>query len=261
MRQKDKQEKLFSTITPDKVPDGIYRQLISLISSGRINPGERLPSERAMASELGVSRQSIREAINRAKTEGLLEVRQGGGTFVISSIRESLKPPMSIILEEQAEKIFEFLEIRKLLEGWCAEKASTAANGSDLKKMQALLKRMEEFEAGDPKSEKADRDFHSSIAVASHNLIAVHIMEGLKESFNHYFKAKKFAMKTERKDLLLEQHRRIFDAIREKKPEEAKARVLEHLEYVEELIKLDFLESTKRSTETEGVAEDLLKAP
>jgi GntR family transcriptional repressor for pyruvate dehydrogenase complex len=241
------QPSLFSTVTPRKVPDGIYKQLISLIASGRLKPGERLPSERAMASDLAVSRQSLREAIHRAETEGLIEVRQGGGTFVISSVRENLKPALSIMLEEQAEKIFEFLEMRKLIEGWCAEEASLAAKASDLKKMQGLLKRMETLVPGDPRWEKTDLDFHSSIAAASHNTVAVHIMEGLKDTFNQYFKAKKFTMKVERKELLLEQHQSIFEAIKQKKPGEARERVRAHLQYIEEVISRDFLK-TRRKT-------------
>src|SRR5512137_575080 len=84
VNQQTEQSNLFSTVTPKKVPEVVYKQLVSLISSGRLKPGERLPSERAMAAEMTVSRQSIREAIHRARTEGLIEVRQGGGTFVIS---------------------------------------------------------------------------------------------------------------------------------------------------------------------------------
>lgn|GEM_PF-5569823 len=68
--------------------------------------------------------QSVRQAIHRARAEGLLEARQGGGTFVISSLKASLNPYPSILLEGQAEKIFEFLEIRRLIEVCCAERAA-----------------------------------------------------------------------------------------------------------------------------------------
>ena len=243
MKQRRKEEGLFSAVRPRKIPDVVYKQLISLISSGRLKPGEQLPSERAMASDMGVSRQSIREAIHRAKAEGLIEVRQGGGTFVISSVKESLKPPLSIILEQEAEKIFEFLELRKLIEGWCAEKAANSSRAADLRKMEGFLKRMEELEPGDAKWEAADVGFHLSIAAASHNLVAVHIMKGLKDSFNSYFRAKKFSLRPERQDLLLKQHQSIFEAIKQKKAKKAKAKMLEHLEYVEEMISQDFLKS------------------
>jgi GntR family transcriptional repressor for pyruvate dehydrogenase complex len=219
MKQLGNQKKLFSSVTSRKIPDVLYKQLVSLITSGRIEPGEKLPSERDMALELGISRQSIREAIYRAKAAGLIEVRQGGGTFVISSLRGNLKPPLSILLEEQAEKIFEFLEVRRLI-----------------KRMQSILRKMEKGKPTTQVWEKADLDFHSSVAAATHNVIAMHIMEGLKESFHSYFRVKKFTTRTERKDLLLKQHKSIYEAIRVRNAREARKKALDHLDYVEEMI-------------------------
>lgn len=232
---------LFSTVKPRKIPDAVFQQLVSLISSGRLTPGEKLPSERTMAADMGVSRQSIREAIHRARTMGLIKVRQGGGTVIVSSVAEQLKTPLAIILEEQAEKIFEFLEIRKLFEGWCVERAAQARKSANLREMQDLLRQMEHLEPGHSKWEQADLKFHSAIAGASHNIIAVHIMAGLRASFSSYFKAKKFVLGPERKEPLLKQHESILEAIRQKSPQIAKMKIIEHLEYVEEVIRKDFL--------------------
>lgn len=232
---------VFTSVKPKKIPDIVYNQLISLITSGHFKPGEKLPSERDMAWELKVSRQSIREAINRAKIEGLIEVKQGGGTFVISSLKENLKPPLSILLVEQAEKVFEFLEIRKVIEGWCAEKAAVTAEAEDLKKIRGILKKMEKAKLSDAMWEKADLGFHASVAAATHNLIAMHVMEGLKDSFRAYFRVKKYSTKPERRDVLLKQHRDVFEAIKGGNPREAKKKMLEHLDYVDEIINEDLL--------------------
>lgn len=245
-----KKERLFSTVKPKKVTDVVYKQLVSLIATGRLKPGERLPSERAMASEMGVSRQSIREAIHRARAEGLLEVRQGGGTFVISSVKANFMPPLSILLEGQAENIFEFLEIRRLLEAWCAEKAAVQATRQDLKKMKELLARMSEVKPPEDAWEKADLEFHSAIAAATHNVIAMHLMKGLEESFHAYFRMKQFTTSSEAKEDLLNQHKEIFDAIREGDGQKAKEKMLLHLDYVREMIKRD-LERTMRVSETQ----------
>src|SRR5512136_1748970 len=183
VREARSRKNLFSAVTPSKIPDMVYKQLVTLITRGHLKPGEKLPSERAMALELGVSRQSIREAIYRATTAGLMEVRQGEGAFIISSFKGNLKQPLSIMLTEQAEKVFEFLEIRKLIEGWCAERESEAATPADLKRMQGVLKKMEKVKPAESIWEKADLDFHSFIAAATHNVLAMHVMEGLKDSF------------------------------------------------------------------------------
>jgi len=246
MKPASNQQNLFSTVTPRTIPDVVYKQLVSLIANGRLKPGEKLPSERDMATDMGVSRQSIREAINKARTMGLIEVRQGGSTVVVSSVKEHLKTPLAIILEEQAEKILGFLDIRKLFESWCAEKAAAAAKHTDLRAMLDLLQRMEKLQPGEAAWEKADLSFHSAIAAASHNVIAIHIMEALRASFNSYFKAKKFALGPERKNLLHQQHQGIFMAIKQKSPPAAKTRMLEHLEYVEDVIRRDFLKLKRK---------------
>jgi GntR family transcriptional repressor for pyruvate dehydrogenase complex len=235
------QRNLFSAVTPSKIPDMVYKQLESLITRGHLKPGEKLPSERAMALELGVSRQSIREAIYRATTAGLMEVRQGEGAFIISSFKGNLRQPLSILLEEQAENVFEFLEIRKLIEGWCGERASEAATPADLKKMQGILKKMEKVKPAESAWEKADLDFHSFIAAATHNVLAMHVMEGLKDSFHNYFRVKKYNTRPERKDALLGQHRGILEAIRQKDPKKARKKIMEHLDYVEKMITEDII--------------------
>ena len=241
MSQIMREKALFSSVKPKKVPDIVYTQLVSLITNGHFKPGDKLPSERDMALELGVSRQSIREAISRAKIEGLIEVKQGGGTFVISSLKGNLKPPLSIVLEQQAEKILEFLEIRKVIEGRCAEKTSETAKPSDLKKMRSSLEKMKKAKFSDARWEKADLGFHAYIAEATHNLIAMHVMEGLKDSFHSYFRIKKFTTKPEKRDVLLKQHQEIFKAIKEKNPSKARKKMLRHLDYIEEMIAKDLI--------------------
>jgi len=232
---------VFSSVKSEKVPDIVYNQLVSLISRGHFKPGQRLPSEREMAFELEVSRQSLREAINRARLQGLLEVKQGGGTFVISSLKDNLLPPLSILLEKEAKNVLEFLEMRKVIEGWCAEKAALAAQEADLRSMEEILERMGQAKVSDAVWQKKDLEFHSSIAAATHNLIALHIMEGLEDSFQSYFRLKKYSTKPERKDVLLVQHRRIFEAISRNDPAAARVGMLEHLDYVEEIIEQDLL--------------------
>ena len=241
MKTDGKRSNLFSTVTPLKIPDVVYKQLVALIATGRLNPGEKLPSERDMAADMGVSRQSIREAINKARMVGLIDVRQGGGSVVVSSVKQQLKAPLSILLEGQAEKIFEFLDIRMLFERWCAERAAVSAKAGDLRAMASHLREMIRFHPGDAAWERSDLAFHSAVAAASHNLVAVHIMEGLKSSFTSYFKAKKFALGPERKDVLHRQHTGIYEAVRKRNAEHAGLRMREHLEYVADVIRRDFL--------------------
>jgi len=229
--------RIFSPIRTSKISDEVYKQLVSLISSGQLKPGEKLPSEREMASDFGISRQSIREALYRAEIMGLVEVRQGEGSFVLSSVRESLKPPLLVLLEEEAGRIFEFLEVRKLIEGWCAEKAAMEATAEDLEKMEGILEKMGRIVPTDKEWEAVDVEFHRSIAAATHNVIAIHIIEALKDSFGSFFRFRKVLTRPEKKDLLWQHHHEIYKAISQRDPFLAKQKIVDHLDYIEKKIK------------------------
>ena len=226
----------FAPVKTSRIPDKVYKQIVSMISNGDLMRGEKLPSEREMAILLNVSRQSVREALYRTESMGLIEIRQGEGSFVVSSARESLKPALAVLLAEHAERVFEFLEIRRLLEGWCAEKAATEATAENLETMQDTLRRMELLKPTEKRWEKADMEFHLSMAAATQNVIAMHIMDVLKDSFRSYFQIRRLSTKAERKGTLLEQHRDLFEEIKRRDPSMAKQRALEHLDYIEQII-------------------------
>jgi GntR family transcriptional repressor for pyruvate dehydrogenase complex len=232
-------KKLFSPIRSRKLSDEVYRQLVSLISSGELKPGDKIPSERELAADMGISRQSIREALNRAEVMRLIEVRQGEGSFILSSVNESLKPPLSLIMEKEVERIFDFLEIRKLVEGWCAEKAAVEATADELENMQEILDKMKKVAAKDKQWEAMDLALHLSFAKATHNVIAVHIMEALKSNFRPFFKFTKSMPSSERIDVLWQHHYEIFSAIKQKDPVTAKKKVIAHLNFIEEKLKAD----------------------
>ncbi|MBE9543164.1 MAG: FadR family transcriptional regulator [Proteobacteria bacterium] len=239
MARSKQHNKLFSRIKASKLSDEVYNQIVLLISRGKLIPGDKIPSERDLAVDLGVSRQSIREALSRAEIMGLIEVRQGEGSFILSSINKSLKPPLTIIIEKEAGRIFEFLEIRKLIEGWCAEKAATEATIEDLENMEEILDEMKKVASKDKQWEELDLKFHLSFAKATHNVIAVHMMEALKTNFRPFFKFTKSMPRSEKIDVLWQHHYEIFTAIKHRNPEAAQEKVIDHLNFIEEKLKED----------------------
>ncbi len=239
MARRKQHNKLFSPIKTSKLSDEVYNQIVLLISRGKLIPGDKIPSERDLAADLGISRQSIREALNRAEVMGLIEVRQGEGSFILSSINKSLKPPLTIIIEKEAERIFEFLEIRKLIEGWCAEKAAIEATSEDLENMEEILDKMKKVASKDKQWEELDLKLHLSFAKATHNVIAVHMMEALKTNFRPFFKFAKSMPRSEKIDVLWQHHYEIFTAIKHRNPKTAQKKVIDHLNFIEEKLKED----------------------
>ena len=232
---------LFTSIKTTRKPDKAYQQLVAIITNCQIMPGEKLPSERELALKLGISRQSTREAIYRAQSMGLIDVRPGEGSFVVSSAREILKDPMRALLEEEAGKIFDFLEIRKVIEGWCAARAAIMATDADVDKIRGALERMQQMALTDTRWDKEDTDFHMSIAAASKNVIAAHIMQTLKESFADYFRLRLTTIREDKtkKGIYLQQHLEIYEAIRQKDSDLSRRKVLEHLDIIEKVIVKD----------------------
>jgi len=152
------------TVDTDRLYRKIARQISELISSGEFVPGQRLPAERDLAGQLGVSRPSVREALIALEIEGKVEVRVGSGVYVIQPDPAAAPP-----VEDEGDGPFETLMARRVVEGetaaWAAKAATPAELGEIRGAVMELQKRCEANLGCDP----ADRNFHLSIAQATHN--------------------------------------------------------------------------------------------
>jgi GntR family transcriptional repressor for pyruvate dehydrogenase complex len=116
----------YSKLRLPRIPDAVAHQLETRIIEGSLKPGDRLPAERELALELGVSRPSLREAIKQLVSRGLLLSRHGGGTFVTDRLTTSFSDPWQQLLAQHPFLHDDVLEFRHLLE---ASAASLAHSG------------------------------------------------------------------------------------------------------------------------------------
>lgn len=221
---------MFKSIKHTKVSDEIVNQIKNHISEGMLRPGDRLPPERDLVNQFGVSRPSLREALNTLVATGFLEVK-GKRTFIKSVASEIMPDPLSLLIKTDTQKIFDLIEVRKAVEGWGASLAAQRATEDDVHQLAGIIEAMKRaFEAG-RSWEKQDADFHLGIAQATHNTIQTHIMSTiydlLRESMAKVFKDRSKVKK------LLDHHYRIFVAIKNHAPDKARERTLEHLDFVE----------------------------
>ena len=223
----------FGPVRKKKIFDEVYDQLISLISSGKLRPGAQLPPERVLASELKVSRQSIREALKKAESKGLIAVRQGEGTFVLSVASELMETPLLAIMAEEIERVYEFIEIRKLIEVWCAKRAAEVTTRKELSKMEQALVEMEELIDSSEILGQPDIDFHVAIAEASHNTLMVHVMASVKKIFLLKFRISNFMAPPGKNRILIKQHWEIYEAIKGRNSDLAAQKMESHLQFVE----------------------------
>ena len=107
--------------------EGVVNQLQALISSGRLEPGDQLPSERALADQLAVSRTSVREGLRILEARGMLEARPGQGLFVRGRRTEEIVGILAAYLVRERESFLEVLDLREALERKAAERAALLA--------------------------------------------------------------------------------------------------------------------------------------
>ena len=226
---------MFNSIKHTKISEDIANQIKRLIIDGELKPGDQLPPERELIKQLGVSRPSLREALNALAAMGFLEVRQAKRTFVRSITSKLLEDPLALLIKADTQKIFDLIEVRKAIETWGAYHAAQKASSEDIEQLGTIISEMKRaFEEG-RSWEKQDADFHMAIAKATHNTIQMHIMSAiydlLRESVAKIFTDPKKVKK------LYQQHYQIFSAIKNHSPDKARERTLEHLNYVESEVK------------------------
>jgi GntR family transcriptional regulator, transcriptional repressor for pyruvate dehydrogenase complex len=202
-----------------------------MIGRGHHLPNGRLPSERDLASMLGVSRPIVREALSVLSHEGVIEVRLGAGTFV-KRRPERLRPALTdddIRRVLSGHNIYDLFELRKPLEQETAYLAAQRATPANLEALtRAHLRMRHRTEAGQPTAE-ADYAFHYAIAQATQNAIFVTVMDALSSVYAHALERIKASSSQVARASVLREHEAILRAIASRNPQGARAAMLRHL--------------------------------
>lgn len=226
----------FVPIKPKKVSSQIAEQIRASILAGEFSPGEKLPPERELAEMFGVSRPSVREALNMLASTGLVMSYQGGGTVVLSLMDTSVGTPLGELIRGQQERALDVIEVRKGMESWTAYYAAQRALPEDLRRMGELVAAMERNLVSLTPSEDIDANFHILIARSTHNIVWLHLMqtifEGMKEFQQSVWRA--VYLTSEDHHLLFSHHLRICEAINARDAEGARRAMLEHLTFAEQ---------------------------
>jgi len=227
----------FEKVVPEKLAQGVVRQVEELILRGILRPGDRLPSERDLAERLGVSRPSLREAVAELQAQGLLTSRAGAGVFVADVLGSAFSPALVRLFSTHEEAVFDYVAFRRDMEGLAAQRAAETGSDTDLAVIDSVFRRMEAAHAKRNPAEEAglDADFHLAIIEASHNVIMLHMMRSMYDLLREgvfYNRAIMFRQRTTR-DQLLGQHREINAALQGRDGAGARAAVERHLDFVE----------------------------
>mgnify|MGYP000197203844 FL=1 len=227
-----------------KVSDQVAAQLEQQIINGTFSAGEKLASERDLATEYGVSRPSIRDAIKKLEAKGLVTRKQGGGTFVSRQLDAPFAAPLFDLLANNPESHYDLLEFRCALESVIAYYAALRGSEQDKAKIQqvysdvASVDNTEKFE----ELSQAVVAFYLAVAEASHNVLLLHLLRGIKDLIQHNVKENLMVFQGHddvRAQLNL--HRtELMQAIIDGEPEKARLASGRHLAFIEQsLLRLD----------------------
>lgn len=221
--------------------DVVIESIKSMLRDGTLKAGDRIPIERTLALQLGVSRGSLREAVRALIALGVLEARQGDGTYVTALDSATLLSPIGFYAELHGPSgAVELLAVRRVLEAESVALAATRLQEAELAELESILARVDLMfaEPTDPDPERtieADVEFHSLIARASGNTTLAGLIDNLS---SRTVRARLWRSHTHRGSIRAAhvQHRAILAALVARDPARAQIRMSTHLLDVEDFV-------------------------
>lgn len=201
------------------------QKLLEMIRDKGYRSGDRLPTEGELSVFLGVGRNTVREALRILMSRNIVTVRQGSGTF-LSDKNGVADDPLGFTMIEDRRKLTEdLIQVRVMLEPPIAALAAQNATPEDILALKAMLGELERsMEDGGDYSEKDSR-FHAMIGRCSHNLVMGNLMPVITDGILVFAGA----VRETEYEITREAHRRIFEAIRDRKPVDAQQAMYFHL--------------------------------
>ncbi|MFI9354213.1 FadR/GntR family transcriptional regulator [Streptomyces lydicus] len=218
------------------VTDEAIEKIKGMIVSGALRPGDRLPKESELAADLGLSRNSLREAVRALSLIRILDVRQGDGTYVTSLDPQLLLEAMSFVVDfHRDDTVLEFLAVRRILEPAATAMAAGRIDPVELDVLEAQLDAL----GPDPSVEDlvaGDLEFHRGIVAASGNSVLCSLLDGLSGPTTRARIWRGLTQKDAVRRTLTE-HRAILGALRDRDAEAARAWATVHIASVEQWLR------------------------
>ena len=196
-------------VVKKSLPKQIAEIIEQKISKGEYEIGDKLPTEPELVSYFGVSRNTLREAIQSLTNSGLLESRQGDGTYVVA--KERLQVELFNALSSTKQK--DVLEVRNLLEHYVVTSAIKNCTEEDIQIIEEKLELRKKQTDSIKETTQADLNFHMAIAKATHNELLFNIYGYVSEYFNQFIYEKLY-MHSKDTEYIDEIHDKLFDAIK-----------------------------------------------
>lgn len=223
--------RIFQTAPRKRLVDEVIWQIQQKISLGFFKPGDKLPSEPELMTDFGVGRSTIREAIKVLANAGLLNVKQGEGTFVLDRVGDE-----SLSQRLRRADILEVYEVRRILEIEIAALAALHRTSEDLAAIETHLQQQKQYTSLQQNDEYVESDlaFHAAIAAATHNAVLVDL-------YRTFAAALRKTLRSELDDPAVawqtDYHDKVYEAIKARDSQAAKQWTVEYLEQIVNIVK------------------------
>jgi len=180
---------MYTPIHSGRLYEQIVAQIVERILNGELRPGDKLPAERKLAEQFGVSRTAIREAMKALMQSGLVVIQPGRGTFVTDSTSMVVRQSIDMLVRVGNEtSIKDLIEVREMLEPEVAALAAVRASSEDIQSMEEAVKAMDQA-MDDPETFiEADLDFHLALAQGSNNALIPVLIDSLVDLLREHRK-------------------------------------------------------------------------
>ncbi|MBU8907195.1 FadR/GntR family transcriptional regulator [Desertibacillus haloalkaliphilus] len=223
-------------VKPKKIYEIVAEQLTEMIKNGEVTPGERLSSVQKLAEDFNVGRSAIREALSALKAMGLIEIRQGEGTFVKKIDHDLASHVIPSAQFMQKEDIRQLFEIRKIIETGAASLAAENRTEVDVQQLRLILDEMKRAAGDGDIGEKADIDFHMTIVNSTKNDMLCKLMETVSDTMQESMReARKLFLYSQKSKMeqLYDEHLSIYKAIENQDRQRAYEEMMAHIVGVE----------------------------
>ena len=222
-----------SDIKSKLLAEQIQEQIYQYIVSEHISIGAKLPNEFKLGARFGVGRSTIREAEKLLVSKGILEVRQGSGTYVVNTIPKDRDPLGLHDTEDKMALALDLADVRIILEPSIAEMATLHATKDDIQKLKSICQAIEEKIEKDESYIEDDIAFHTCVAECSKNMVMKQLIPIIDTAVLMFVNVthRKLTKET------IMTHRAVVQAIEEKDPIGAKTAMMMHMTYNRDLIK------------------------
>lgn len=212
-----------------RLSDKVAELILESILSDRLSVGEKLPSERELGEQFGVSRTVIREAVRALAAKGVIEVRSGSGLRVATVSANAVAESMSLYLRGGSVAFEKVQEVRALLEVHLAGLAADRSTRNDIRALSEIHSRMQQDQADVEALASYDLEFHRLIAAATQNELFLLLLDSIGTSL---IDIRRSNLSSGATPMTLGQHEAILERIKARDAEGARAAMKRHLEAV-----------------------------